>query len=238
MFYPIMPIYPIFPKLPCDCDLPPTIYALLNSYVNYGKTTQTKIKNLASEGRSCIFDFDYPLSNNVTKASFETLILNHYMQRRIGFDTPTAFKIALCSKLNEIMPMYNKILDAIQGWDIFTDTETITRNKTDEGENTMSNSATASSSNVSDRRYSKMPQNQLSDIQNGTHMTDYNYDTDTSTSTSGASANATNSNETNETITKTFADKMKNYKEFIQNRESVYSMIFKELDDLFYGLMY
>ena len=43
---------------------------------------------------------------------------------------------------------------------------------------------------------------------------------------------------TNETITKTFADKMKNYKEFIQNRESVYSMIFKELDDLFFGLMY
>lgn len=238
MFYPIMPIYPIFPKLPCDCDLPPTIYALLNSYVNYGKTTQTKIKNLASEGRACIFDFDYPLSSNVTKESFETLILNHYMMRRIGFDTPTAFKIALCSKLNEIMPMYNKILDAMHGWDIFTDSETITRNKTDEGENTMSNTATASSSNVSDRRYSKMPQNQITDVQNGTHMTDYNYDTDTSSSTSGATANGTNSNETNETITKTFADKMKNYKEFIQNRESVYSMIFKELDDLFFGLMY
>ena len=24
----------IFPKLPCDYDIPPTIYALLNSYVN------------------------------------------------------------------------------------------------------------------------------------------------------------------------------------------------------------
>lgn len=238
MLYPIIPMWPIFPKLPCDCDLPPTIYSLLNSYVNFGKDEKTKIKNLAKEGRACIFDFDYPLSEYITKEDFETLILNHYLQRRIGFDTPTAFKIALCSKLNEIMPMYNKILDAIDGWDIFNDTETITRTKTDEGSNTMINSATGTSSAISDRRYAKMPQNQLSDIQNGTHITDYNYDTDSVATTSGANASGTNENETNETIEKHFSDKLKIYKEFIQNRESVYSMIFKELDDLFFGLIY
>lgn len=227
----------VFPKLPCDYDIPPTIYALLNSYVNYGKEEQTKIKDLAKEGRECIFDFDYPLTNNMTKEHFETTILNHYLQRRIGYQTPTGFKIALCSKLNEIMPIYNKLFDALNGWNLFSDGEIVTRVTTDEGSNTMSNSVSNSGSNLSDRRYSKMPQNQIIDIQNGSHLTDYNYDSDTTSNTSQSSGSGTNSNETNETITRTPADKLSIYKEFIENRTSIFSMIFHDLDDLFYGLI-
>ena len=226
-----------FPMLPCDYDLPSTIYALLNSYVNFGKEEKTKIKNLAKEGRECIFDFDYPLTNKMTKEYFETIILNHYMQRRIGFETVTGFKLALSSKMNEIMPIYNKLFDALDDWDLFSDGETITRMTIDEGTNTMSNSVTNSGSNVSDRKYSKMPQNQLTDIQNGSHLTDYNYDTDTTSNTSTSNGSGTNSNETNETIRRTPADKISIYKQFIENRTSIFSMIFHDLDDLFYGLI-
>lgn len=227
----------VFPKLPCDYDLPSTIYALLNSYVNFGKEEKTKIKNLASEGRECIFDFDYPLTNKMTKEYFETIILNHYMQRRIGFETVTGFKLALSSKMNEIMPIYNKLFDALDDWDLFSDGETISRMTIDEGTNTMTNSVTNSGSNVSDRKYSKMPQNQLTDIQNGSHLTDYNYDTDTTSNTSTSNGSGTNSNETNETIRRTPADKISIYKQFIENRTSIFSMIFHDLDDLFYGLI-
>lgn len=226
-----------FPMLPCDYDLPSTIYALLNSYVNYGKEEKTKIKNLAKEGRTCIFDFDYPLTDKMTKEYFETIILNHYMQRRIGFETVTGFKIALSSKMNEIMPIYNKLFDALDGWNLFSDGEIVTRVTTDEGSNTMTNSVSNSGSNVSDRRYSKMPQNQITDVQNGSHMTDYNYDTDTTSNTSTSNGSGTNSNETNETITRTPADKLSIYKQFIENRTSIFSMIFHDLDDLFYGLV-
>lgn len=226
-----------FPILPCDYDLPSTIYALLNSYVNYGKEEKTKIKDLAKEGRECIFDFDYPLTNKMTKEYFETIILNHYMQRRIGFETVTGFKLALSSKMNEIMPIYNKLFDALDGWNLFSDGEIVTRVTTDEGSNTMTNSVSNSGSNISDRKYSKMPQNQLSDIQSGSHLTDYNYDTDTTSNTSQSSGSGTNSNETNETITRTPADKLSIYKEFIENRTSIFSMIFHDLDDLFYGLI-
>jgi hypothetical protein len=243
----------IYPTLPCDYDIPPTIYALLNSYVNFGKEDKTKIKNLAKEGRLAIFDFDYPLTDKITKEDFETLILNHYIQRRIGYQTVTAFKIALCSKLNEIMPIYNKLFDALDGWNLFLDGEKVTRETIDEGSNTsnenstntMTNNVTNSGSNISDRKYSKMPQNELTDIQNGSHLTDYNYDTDTTESSSESEGNGTsqtqtsgaNKNQTNETITRTPADKLSIYKNFIENRASIYTMIFKELDDLFYGLI-
>ena len=219
-------IYPfIIPPAFPDYNLPPTLYRLLNSLVNYDEEEQTKIKNLAAAGRSEIFDFDYPLSENVDKEDFEVLILNHFLMRRIGYDTLNAFKIALNVKLNEIMPIYNKMFDMLEGWDIFNDGETVTES----GTNSLNN--ITSSSNISDRRYSDTPQQQLTNVQNGTYITDYNYDTDTgSVSSSSAGLDS-------RTITRTPSDKMKLYKEFIENKKSIYTMIFEDLDVLFYGLI-
>ncbi len=101
------------PFIPVMNERPPTLYSLLQSIVNYGKDEQTKIKDLAKAGRTKIFDFDYPLSDKITKEDFECMILNHFIMRRIGFDTLTAFKIQLDVKLNEIMPMYNKLIDLL-----------------------------------------------------------------------------------------------------------------------------
>lgn len=107
-----------YPKLPADYNLPPTLFSLLNSIVNYDKEEdeQVKIKNLAKEGREEIFDFEYPLTEHITKEEFETMILNNYLMRRIGYDTLTAFKIALNVKLNSIMPLYNKMFDSLEDW--------------------------------------------------------------------------------------------------------------------------
>ena len=44
---------------------PPTIYFLLESIVNYGKDDKTKIKDLAREGHSRVFNFEYPISNSM-----------------------------------------------------------------------------------------------------------------------------------------------------------------------------
>lgn len=157
-----------FPRIPDNCDKPPTIYSLLESIVNYGKDDKTKIKDLASVGRTTIFDFEYPLSEHISKADFETMILNHYITRRIGFDTPTLFKIQLNVKLNEIMPMYNKMFDSISGWDLFKDGEKTSRYGTDnreissESENSLNN--ISNSSTTSDRRKSDTPQNELDNV--------------------------------------------------------------------------
>lgn len=219
-------VYPfIMPPAYPDYNLPPTIYRLLNSLVNYDEEEQTKIKNLASEGRDEIFDFTYPLSSHVVKADFETMILNHFLMRRIGYDTLNAFKIALNVKLNEIMPMYNKMFDMLNGWDLFNDGETISES----GTNSLNN--ITSSQNTSDRRYSDTPQNQLTNVQNGSYITDYNYDTDNGTTS--ASTMGTDSR----IITRTPSDKIKIYKEFIENKKSIMTMIFDDLEPLFYGLV-
>lgn len=227
-------VYPfIIPPAYPDYNLPPTLYRLLNSIVNFDSEEQTKIKNLAAAGREDIFDFDYPLSTNVVKADFEVMILNHFLMRRIGYDTLNAFKIALDVKLNEIMPIYNKMFDMLEGWNIFNDGEVTSRTVTDSGTNSLNNITT--SQNTSDRRYSDTPQQQLSNVQDGKYITDYNYDTDNG-SVSSSSA-GTDSRSTLESITRTPSDKMKLYKEFIENKKSIMTMIFEDLDVLFYGLI-
>ena len=229
--------YLIYPWLPTNCDLPPTLKSLMNSICNYGKEEKTNIYNLAKGSRETIFNFDYPLSDKVNREDFEIMILNHYIHRRIGFDTPTEFRIALNVKLNEIMPRYNKLFDMLDGWDLYNGGEVTTRVQTDSGTNTLNNTVNANNTNISDRRNSNVPQNELEDVQNGSYMTDYNYDTNTDSNTTVSDTSGTNSNTTNEEITRSPSDKIRIYKEFMENVNNIYSLIFKDLDSLFYGLV-
>lgn len=242
-FYPFL-----FPCIPTMINLPPTVYSLLESIVNYGKDEKTKIKDLAKEGRTTFFDFDYPLTNNITKEQFETMILNKFIMRRIGYDTLTAFKLQLNVKLNSIMPMYNKMFDALENWNIFNDGEVTTETGTDERQttnttqNTLSNSSTTQSSSTSDRRKSELPQDQLENLRSGSYVGEYDYDTDTSngtdssTSNGSATSNGTDNNEYTKEIRRSPADKIAIMKEMQENINNIYEMIFKDLECLFYQL--
>lgn len=214
---------------------PPSVYELLNSIVNYGKSEseQKNVTELAKIGRTTFFDFNYPLTDKISKEEFEEMILNHYMMRRIGFDTLTAFKIQLNVKLNEIMPMYNKLLDSIEGWNLFNDGEKEVR--VADNTTNLQNTSNSTSSNTSDRRNSEMPQNKLEEIRNGEYITDYNYDTNSNIGNDSSTSNGTSN--TTETVTRSPSNKLEIYKEFIQNKQNIYSMIFKDLDVLFYGLI-
>ena len=248
-----MPMF--YPFLPPNCEKPPTLYSVLNSIVNGDKDEDdyTKIKDLANEGRETIFNFDYPLTTHITKQKFETMILNHFLQRRIGFETVTAFRIALDVKLNEIMPIYNKMFNALENWEIFNDGDVTTKtgadnrtqNNTNQTSNTLTNQSTTQNSDISDRRNSELPQNQLESVRDGSYVTNYNYDTNTNTaqdsSTSQGTSSATNQmqdvNQYTETVTRTPADKITILKEMQENIKSVYTMIFKDLDCLFYQIL-
>lgn len=242
-----------FPFIPANCEKPPTVYTILESIVNYGKDDKTKIKNLAKEGRTTIFDFDYPLSSNINKEDFESMILNHFLMRRIGFETVTAFRIQLNVKLNEIMPLYNKMFDALENWNIFNDGETTKRYGTDnrtiaatgETENTLKNESTTNSSETSDRRNSELPQNQLELLRDGSYVSNYNYDQNNAESKDNSTSNGKSNSKNNtkddniyqETIEKSPADKIAIYKEFQENLKSIYGMIFKDLECLFYQVI-
>lgn len=227
----------LIPKIPTDNPKPPTIYALLNSIVNFGKEDQVKISELAKNGRNTFFDFDYPLSKVINKEDFECMILNHYMMRRIGFDTLTAFKLQLYVKLNEIMPLYNKLFDALENWNIFNDGELVERDLTDNRTINNTNLINSESESNSDRRFSEMPQNQLSNISDGTYLTDYNLDKNNDKSKTNGNSNTKDDNIVKEIIKRSPSDKINIYKQFIESKNNIYSMIFKDLDSLFYQLV-
>ena len=205
--------------------MPPTVQDLMESIVNYGNPEPVRIKNLAKACHEKIFNFDYPLSNKVNKDDFEVQILNHFLLRRIGFETFTAFQIYLENKLNEIMPYYNILFDSLYNFNLFNDGERITRTQ---NENSTSSGEGESES---DRRFNEYPQNRLNDLKDGSYVTTQNYDKNNST-TSG-SANRNLIEETNRSP----VDKMYLYEEYLKTeRMKIMTLIYKDLDNLFYQL--
>lgn len=223
----------LMPNIPIIDERPPTMYSLLNSIVNYGKTNETKIKDLAKIGRNTIFNFEYPLSEKVDKEKFECMILNHFLMRRIGFETATAFRIQLDIKLNEIMPLYNKMFDSLDGWNIFNDGEKIER--TVESENKLVNESETKGKATDDLRYSDTPQNQIENLKDGSYVTDANFNQRTSENNDKSKSDGTSKSK--EIIERSPADKIAIYKEFQNNIQNIYSMIFKDLECLFYQLV-
>lgn len=224
-----MGIAPTYPMNQAIADIimnpkPPTLYSIMNSIANYGKDEQTKIRNLAKATHEKIFDFEYPLSSKVDREDFECQILNHFIMRRIGQETFTAFQLFLENKLNEILPYYNIMFDSLVDYNLFNDGEVITRNRTDNGTSTLN-----SENNVKNR-YSEYPLGQLNDIDNGNYVTNQN------TNNGTMSNSGTSSNTTVETETRSGIDKMDLYMKYIQTRNSIMTMIYKDLDILFYGL--
>lgn len=203
---------------------PPTLYAIMNSIANYGKEDKTKIRNLAKATHDKIFDFDYPLSSKIDKEDFECQILNHFIMRRIGQETFTAFQLFLENKLNEILPYYNIMFDSLIDYNLFNDGEVITRNRQDNGTSTLS-----SENNVKSR-FSEYPLGQLNDIENGDYVTNQ------TTNNGTMSNNGTTSNIVSETETRSNLDKMDLLLKYRESKNSIMTMIYKELDILFYGL--
>lgn len=221
---------PTYPMNTINADFimntnPPTLYAIMNSIANYNSETETKIRNLAKATHNKIFDFDYPLSSAMSKEDFECQILNHYIMRRINFDTFNAFQIYLENKLNEILPFYNKLFDSLNDFNLFNDGEKITRNLTENGTSSLN------STNDIESRMSEYPLGQLSDINDGNYVSTQNL-------SNGSSVNngATNNN-TVETINRSPIDKMDLYQKYLETKSSIMTMIYKDLDILFYGIV-
>lgn len=263
--YPFM-MMPIF-NLPNEKFFrPPLVSDLLNSLVNYTKPENEKVNlsQIPNAAAPLVFDFQYPLSNKVNKHDFETMILKKFFMRRIGYETYTAWKMQLDVKMNEIMPVYNKLFDALDNWNLFLDGESFRRtidneressNETHNTTSSQSNNTTSTTTSTTDstnsiRKFSKLPQNEISDIENNNYMTDYTHDTNSGTSTgtgsgtnnttgSGSESGTNDLNETSNTIetyTKDVSNKIEIYNKFLENRNHIMTLIFKDLDSLFYGI--
>ena len=233
---PFMLGFPYWPQLPSICQLPPTLYSILEIIVNENNEDKKMTKDLARYGRTTIFNFEYNLSDKVNKEEFECMILNHFLLRRIGYETYTAWHIAFENKIKEIVPLYNKAFDSFDNWNLFNSGEEITRSTATTNVDESTTESSVDVNTTSDVRSSDTPQSQLSDVRDGSYVSDYTYDQGTSATTGNSNSSSNGSQNVEESIKRTPLDKMSIYKD-IENMKSIYSMIYKDLDCLFYQII-
>lgn len=106
-------------------------YAGLTASVGYAdieKTIQAAIPK--------IFDFEFPIFDESYRNVLETKILRHYYTREIGLETVALWKFKLYTKLNEIMPYYNKLYKSeLIDFNPLYDVELTTQNDTTSNQN-------------------------------------------------------------------------------------------------------
>ena len=83
--------------------------------VNAGKTNSvgySNIDDVLEESWNKIFDFNFPIFDENYRKPLCIKILKHYYTREIGEETVGLWKLRLNSRMNEIMPYYNKLYEA------------------------------------------------------------------------------------------------------------------------------
>lgn len=235
--YKLNPMSNFFDSLTLN-DEPPTLYSLMESYINYGKEESEKVKifDLPSAFKEYLFDFNYPLDDSL-KPSFEENFLNHYMMRRIGFETYLSFKIHLKDKLNTIMPKYNKMLLEYDNIDFKGIKEIHSKSYRKSIDEINNETTTGTSDNITDNRFSSLPQDEIGDIQNGTYLTDYTYNTSSGRLGGTLLGNKSNDEDYQETLEIDKGDPTDEYIKLQDKISNIYDLIYRELNCLFFQVV-
>ena len=175
-------------------------YAGLTESAGYGK-----VEEIIASARSKVFDFDYPIFDEAYRGTLETKILKHFYTKEIGGETVGLWKLWLNTRMNEIMPYYNKLyksellefnplyeVDYTKEYELKKD-----GTKTDTGNVAGSSSSTDNSvtSNNNQNVFSDTPQGSVGNLLDLTYLTNATVDTGTGeTTNTGSSSSNTQSN--------------------------------------------
>lgn len=200
-------------------------YCSLNESGEYGK-----IDDIIDASMDKIFDFEYPIFDSDYKRVLQRKILKHYYTREIGAESVGLWKHWLNTRLNEIMPYYNKMYesDRLEFNPLF-DTD-ITRTHSGSGTNIGDSNSNVESLD----KYSDTPQGGVKNLINETYLTN-------ATLVTNKGSNKTNVNTTDEYVEKvtgkqgtgTYANMIKEYRQTLIN---VDMLVIDELKDLFLNL--
>lgn len=193
------------------------------------------IDEVLDGARASVFDFDFPIFDESYRNVLENKILKHYYTREIGAETVGLWKLWLNTRMNEIMPYYNKLYESelikfnpMYDVDLTTDYQKVdngTNNKTgsysESGNFSETGSATEdndSSDNFStlntktDKNdhwdyYSDTPQGGITGLADNTYLTNARHITDDTTgSTTGSSGTSSNSTDISKSSSKSGND--------------------------------
>lgn len=220
----------------------------LNESVGY-----SKIEDIITSAIPKIFDFDFPIFDENYRVVLERKILKHFYTREICEETVGLWKLRLNTRLNEIMPYYNKLYESelIKFDPLYSDNLIRTRKtdfdssrKTSNNGKTTSNSNTQGNGNGSDL-YSDTPQGSIVGLEAGTYLTDARKTTTTTSNTSSGSVDSADNglddlNSTEEYLEKisgwsgtTASELIIKYRETFLNIDM---LIINDLEDLFFQL--
>ena len=98
------------------------------------------IESIIAKAIPKIFNFNFPIFDENYRSVLETKILKHFYTREIGEETVGLWKLRLNTRLNEIMPYYNKLYksELLEFNPLYTDNSTRTK-KTDYDSNRNEN---------------------------------------------------------------------------------------------------
>lgn len=157
------------------------------------------IDSIIQDAIPLIFSFDFPIFDEEYRNVLCTKILRHYYTREIGLETYGLWKLKLQTKLNEIMPYYNKLYESElykynplydvdmtttnvgkrtgERTDVQNDdrTNTFSGSRTSENEqtNVASNENTRNSDSQDRDMYSDTPQGNLTGVDTNTYLTNF-----------------------------------------------------------------
>lgn len=193
---------------------------IVNSYNDV--TDLKKIDEKLEVARKYIFDFEYPVIDDITKARIEKAILKHYYYREIAFETVGMFKIKLNDRLNLIMSRYNALYKK-QDLNVSPYVNSYLKET-----GTSNNSTNSDVKNEDWQTTSDTPRGILTDLKAGNYssMAVYNENND-NTNTTGNSSYERNVESLNGM---TYADAFRNY---FDNIISIDEELVNEFSDLF-----
>ncbi len=208
-----------------------------------------------------IFDFDFPIFDEAYRTTLEKKIVMHYYTRELGYETVGRWKLALKTKLNELMPYYNELYES----SLIEMNPMYTHDMYKKRDNTTNTSGTNSSTRNHDftiddtghdipnettyNLHSDTPQGGLTGVDTETYLSDAEKTTRTGNSTNSNHRTELGSNSTSGTENGTKVDDylehvygyegynpsklLKDYRETFLNIDM---MIINDLNKLFIGL--
>lgn len=139
-------------------------YANLNESSNSGD-----VDSVIELSMDKVFDFEYPIFDESYRRVLQKKILKHYYTREICAETVGLWKLWLNTRLNEIMPYYNKLYETEQlKFNPLHDVD-ITRTHSGTGSNT-GNSKSISDGTTWDK-FSATPQGDVVGLENDEYLT-------------------------------------------------------------------
>lgn len=199
------------------------------------------VEQIISTARSTIFDFNYPIFDENYRSILETKILKHYYTREIGEETVGLWKLRLNTRMNEIMPYYNKLYESelieFDPMSNFNFNRESTRNIEGGGENTSESGTTSETTNWD--KYNDTPQGSVGNLDSDSYLTNARKITNSNEDATENSATNTyaNTDEYVEHLTGysgvSPSKMLKEYRDILLNIDV---MIIEELKDLFIQL--